>query len=104
MLVTGPTGTARPLRCTIALEARGAKTLNIIREDPIEYDLDGNGQTQANPRIEQLLRARCAPSCDRSGRHHDGEIRDLETAQIAVQAALPAGKVLRRAHQRSAIR
>lgn len=68
-------------------------------EDPIEYDLDGIGQTQVNPRIDmtfgKALRAILRQDPDVV---MIGEIRDLETAQIAVQASLTGHLVLATLH------
>jgi general secretion pathway protein E len=72
-------------------------------EDPIEYDLDGIGQTQANPRIDlsfaRALRAILRQDPDVI---MIGEIRDLETAQIAVQASLTGHLVLATLHTNDA--
>ncbi len=81
-----------------------AKLQNIMTvEDPIEYDLDGNGQTQANPRIE-LTFARALRAILRQDPDviMIGEIRDLETAQIAVQASLTGHLVLATLHTNDA--
>ena len=68
-------------------------------EDPIEYDLDGIGQTQVNPRIEMTF-ARALRAILRQDPDviMIGEIRDLETAQIAVQASLTGHLVLATLH------
>ena len=72
-------------------------------EDPIEYELDGIGQTQVNPRIE-LTFARALRSILRQDPDviMIGEIRDLETAQIAVQASLTGHLVLATLHTNDA--
>ena len=72
-------------------------------EDPIEYDLDGIGQTQVNPRIE-LTFARALRAILRQDPDvvMIGEIRDLETAQIAVQASLTGHLVLATLHTNDA--
>ena len=72
-------------------------------EDPIEYALDGVGQTQVNPRIE-LTFARALRSILRQDPDiiMIGEIRDLETAQIAVQASLTGHLVLATLHTNDA--
>jgi general secretion pathway protein E len=68
-------------------------------EDPVEYDLDGIGQTQVNPRIEMTF-ARALRAILRQDPDviMIGEIRDLETAQIAVQASLTGHLVLATLH------
>ena len=72
-------------------------------EDPIEYDLDGIGQTQVNHKIE-LTFARALRAILRQDPDvvMIGEIRDLETAQIAVQASLTGHLVLATLHTNSA--
>jgi general secretion pathway protein E len=72
-------------------------------EDPIEYALDGVGQTQVNPRIE-LTFARALRAILRQDPDiiMIGEIRDLETAQIAVQASLTGHLVLATLHTNDA--
>ncbi|MCU0756552.1 MAG: Flp pilus assembly complex ATPase component TadA, partial [Xanthomonadales bacterium] len=73
-------------------------------EDPIEYDLDGIGQTQVNPKVDMSfargLRAILRQDPDVV---MVGEIRDLETAEIAVQASLTGHLVLSTLHTNSAI-
>jgi general secretion pathway protein E len=104
VLVTGPTGSGKTTTLYAALSRLDAKTLNIMTvEDPIEYDLDGIGQTQANPRIE-LTFARALRSILRQDPDviMIGEIRDLETAQIAVQASLTGHLVLATLHTNDA--
>jgi general secretion pathway protein E len=79
VLVTGPTGSGKTTTLYAALSRLDARTLNIMTvEDPIEYDLDGIGQTQANPRIE-LTFARALRSILRQDPDviMIGEIRDL---------------------------
>jgi general secretion pathway protein E len=77
-----------------------AATSNITTvEDPIEYDLEGIGQTQVNPRIDMTF-ARALRAILRQDPDviMVGEIRDLETAQIAVQASLTGHLVLATLH------
>jgi general secretion pathway protein E len=100
ILVTGPTGSGKTTTLYAALSQLDAKRYNIVTvEDPIEYDLDGIGQTQVNPRIElsfaRALRAILRQDPDVI---MIGEIRDLETAQIAVQASLTGHLVLATLH------
>jgi general secretion pathway protein E len=104
VLVTGPTGSGKTTTLYAALSRLDAKMLNIMTvEDPIEYDLDGIGQTQANPRIE-LTFARALRAILRQDPDviMIGEIRDLETAQIAVQASLTGHLVLATLHTNDA--
>ena len=100
VLVTGPTGSGKTTTLYAALSRLDARTTNIMTvEDPIEYDLDGIGQTQVNPRIDmtfgKALRAILRQDPDVV---MIGEIRDLETAQIAVQASLTGHLVLATLH------
>ena len=104
VLVTGPTGSGKTTTLYAALSRLDARTLNIMTvEDPIEYDLDGIGQTQANVRIDlsfaRALRAILRQDPDVI---MIGEIRDLETAQIAVQASLTGHLVLATLHTNDA--
>jgi general secretion pathway protein E len=73
-------------------------------EDPIEYDLDGISQTQINPRIDMSF-ARALRTILRQDPDvvMIGEIRDLETAQIAVQASLTGHLVLATLHTNDAV-
>ncbi|SCU83326.1 general secretory pathway component, cryptic [Cupriavidus necator] len=100
VLVTGPTGSGKTTTLYAALSRLDARTTNIMTvEDPIEYDLDGIGQTQVNARIDmtfgKALRAILRQDPDVV---MIGEIRDLETAQIAVQASLTGHLVLATLH------
>ncbi len=102
ILVTGPTGSGKTTTLYAALERINDNTRNIMTvEDPIEYYIDGIGQTQVNTKVEMTfargLRAILRQDPDVV---MIGEIRDLETAQIAVQASLdrPPG-ALDAAHQ-----
>ncbi|HQT25495.1 MAG TPA: ATPase, T2SS/T4P/T4SS family, partial [Burkholderiales bacterium] len=99
-LVTGPTGSGKTTTLYAALSRLDSDVMNIMTvEDPIEYDLDGIGQTQVNPRIDmsfaKALRAILRQDPDVI---MIGEIRDLETAQIAVQASLTGHLVLATLH------
>ena len=105
VLVTGPTGSGKTTTLYAALSRLDAKSLNIMTvEDPIEYDLDGINQTQINSRIEmsfaRALRAILRQDPDVV---MIGEIRDLETAQIAVQASLTGHLVLATLHTNDAV-
>ncbi len=105
LLVTGPTGSGKTTTLYAALAQLDAVRHNIVTvEDPIEYDLDGIGQTQVNPRIE-LTFARALRAILRQDPDiiMIGEIRDLETAQIAVQASLTGHLVLATLHTNDAV-
>jgi general secretion pathway protein E len=103
-LVTGPTGSGKTTTLYSALTRLDRKTRNILTvEDPVEYELDGIGQTQVNPRIEMTF-ARALRAILRQDPDvvMIGEIRDLETAQIAVQASLTGHLVLATLHTNDA--
>jgi general secretion pathway protein E len=102
--VTGPTGSGKTTTLYAALSRLPRGTTNMMTvEDPIEYALDGVAQTQVNPRIE-LTFARALRSILRQDPDviMIGEIRDLETAQIAVQASLTGHLVLATLHTNDA--
>src|SRR5438270_8365595 len=104
VLVTGPTGSGKTTTLYAALSRLNSTTTNIMTvEDPIEYDLNGIGQTQVNARIDmtfgKALRAILRQDPDVI---MIGEIRDLETAQIAVQASLTGHLVLATLHTNDA--
>ncbi len=99
-LVTGPTGSGKTTTLYAALARLDAGKLNIMTvEDPVEYDLPSIGQTQVNARIgldfAKALRSILRQDPDVI---MIGEIRDLETAQIAVQASLTGHMVLATLH------
>lgn len=105
VLVTGPTGSGKSTTLYAALSRLDASTTNILTvEDPIEYDLPGIGQTQVNPAIDLTF-----SSALRAILRQDpdvvmiGEIRDLETAEIAVQASLTGHLVLATLHTNDAV-
>jgi general secretion pathway protein E len=105
MLVTGPTGSGKTTTLYAALTELNDKQRNILTvEDPIEYDLVGIGQTQVNAKINMTfakgLRAILRQDPDVV---MVGEIRDLETAQIAIQSSLTGHLVLSTLHTNSAI-
>jgi general secretion pathway protein E len=105
LLVTGPTGSGKTTTLYAALSRLDSASTNILTvEDPIEYHLDGIGQTQVNPRIEMTF-ARALRSILRQDPDvvMIGEIRDLETAQIAVQASLTGHLVLATLHTNDAV-
>ena len=104
ILVTGPTGSGKTTTLYAALSRLDAARSNIMTvEDPIEYELPGIGQTQVNPRIEldfaKALRALLRQDPDVI---MIGEIRDQETAQIAIQASLTGHLVLATLHTNDA--
>lgn len=103
-LVTGPTGSGKTTSLYAALSRLDRRRLNILTvEDPIEYELEGIGQIPVNPRIDmsfaRALRAILRQDPDVV---MVGEIRDLETAQIAVQASLTGHLVLATLHTNDA--
>ena len=105
ILVTGPTGSGKTTTLYAALERINNNTRNIMTvEDPIEYYIDGIGQTQVNTKVEMTfargLRAILRQDPDVV---MVGEIRDLETAEIAVQASLTGHLVLSTLHTNTAI-
>ena len=105
VLVTGPTGSGKTTTLYAALARLDASALNIMTvEDPIEYDLDGISQTQVNTRIEMSF-ARALRTILRQDPDvvMIGEIRDLETAQIAVQASLTGHLVFATLHTNDAV-
>jgi general secretion pathway protein E len=105
VLVTGPTGSGKTTTLYAAMSRLDRAALNIMTvEDPIEFALDGVGQTQVNPRID-LSFARALRSILRQDPDiiMIGEIRDLETAQIAVQASLTGHLVLATLHTNDAV-
>ncbi|GMR19981.1 MAG: type II secretion system ATPase GspE [Gammaproteobacteria bacterium] len=105
LLVTGPTGSGKTTTLYAALSRLDTSRLNIMTvEDPVEYDLDGIGQTQVNNKIDMNF-ARALRSILRQDPDviMIGEIRDLETAQIAVQASLTGHLVLATLHTNDAV-
>ena len=104
ILVTGPTGSGKTTTLYAALERINDNTRNIMTvEDPIEYLIDGIGQTQVNNKVKMTfargLRAILRQDPDVV---MVGEIRDLETAEIAVQASLTGHLVLSTLHTNTA--
>lgn len=104
LLVTGPTGSGKTTTLYAALSGINRQERNLITiEDPIEYQLAGVGQIQVNPRIELTFAAGL-----RSILRQDpdvimvGEIRDAETAEIAMQASLTGHLVLSTLHTNDA--
>jgi general secretion pathway protein E len=105
ILVTGPTGSGKTTTLYASLTELNDKSRNILTvEDPIEYQLEGVGQTQVNNKVDMTfargLRAILRQDPDVV---MVGEIRDLETAEIAVQASLTGHLVLSTLHTNSAV-
>ncbi|MEE8344067.1 MAG: type II secretion system ATPase GspE [Woeseiaceae bacterium] len=105
ILVTGPTGCGKTTTLYAALQRINDNTRNIMTvEDPIEYFIDGIGQSQVNTKVEMTfargLRAILRQDPDVV---MVGEIRDLETAEIAVQASLTGHLVLSTLHTNTAV-
>jgi len=104
VLVTGPTGSGKTTTLYASLGRLETSTTNILTvEDPVEYELPGIGQTQVNPKIDltfaKALRAILRQDPDVI---MIGEIRDFETAQIAIQASLTGHLVLATVHTNDA--
>ena len=105
ILVTGPTGSGKTTTLYAGLSSINESSRNILTiEDPVEYMLPGVGQTQVNPKVDMTfargLRAILRQDPDVV---MVGEIRDLETAEIAVQASLTGHLVLSTLHTNTAI-
>jgi len=104
ILVTGPTGSGKTTTLYSALlEIKSANTKIITTEDPVEYQLEGINQIQVHPKIGLTFAASL-----RSILRHDpdivlvGEIRDLETAENAIQASLTGHLVFSTLHTNDA--
>ena len=104
VLVTGPTGSGKTTTLYAALQELNRPDVKIITaEDPVEYHIRGINQVQVEPRIgvsfARILKAmlRCAPNVILVG-----EIRDKETAEIAIQAALTGHLVFSTLHTNDA--
>lgn len=105
MLVTGPTGSGKTTSLYASLSRlNNSKNTILTVEDPIEYYLDGIGQTQVNSKVD-LTFARGLRAILRQDPDivMVGEIRDLETAEIAVQASLTGHLVLSTLHTNTAV-
>jgi general secretion pathway protein E len=104
ILVTGPTGSGKSTTLYAGLSQIDSKERNILTvEDPIEFAIEGIGQTQVNTKVDMTfargLRAILRQDPDVV---MVGEIRDLETAQISVQASLTGHLVLSTLHTNTA--
>ncbi len=104
ILVTGPTGSGKTTTLYAALSSINHPEINIITiEDPIEYQIEGIGQIQVNPKIDLTFAAGL-----RSIVRQDpdvilvGEIRDRETAEIAIQSSLTGHLVFSTLHTNDA--
>jgi general secretion pathway protein E len=104
VLVTGPTGSGKTTTLYAGLSTLNDGARNILTvEDPVEYALDGIGQTQVNAKVGMSFAAGL-----RAILRQDpdvvmvGEIRDVETAQVAVQASLTGHLVLSTVHTNDA--
>lgn len=104
ILVTGPTGSGKTTTLYAALEKINTPDKNIITvEDPVEYQIEGIGQIQVNPKIDLTF-----ANALRSILRQDpdiiliGETRDLETAEIAIQASLTGHLVFSTLHTNDA--
>jgi general secretion pathway protein E len=105
VLVTGPTGSGKTTTLYASLGRVDTSTTNVLTvEDPVEYELPGIGQTQVNPKIDltfaKALRAILRQDPDVI---MIGEIRDFETAQIAIQASLTGHLVLATVHTNDSV-
>jgi len=105
ILVTGPTGSGKTTSLYAAIEAINERSRNIMTiEDPIEYHLEGISQTQVNSKVDMSfargLRAILRQDPDVI---MIGEIRDLETAEIAIQASLTGHLVFSTLHTNTAM-
>ena len=105
ILVTGPTGSGKSTTLYAGLSQIDSKERNILTvEDPIEYAIEGIGQTQVNTKVDMTfargLRAILRQDPDVV---MVGEIRDAETAEIAVQASLTGHLVLSTLHTNTAV-
>ena len=105
VLVTGPTGSGKTTTLYASLGRMDTASMNVLTvEDPVEYELPGIGQTQVNARID-LTFAKALRSILRQDPDviMIGEIRDHETAQIAIQASLTGHLVLATVHTNDAV-
>ena len=104
LLVTGPTGAGKTTTLYACLTQLNSPEVKLITtEDPVEYDIEGLVQVAVNPKIELSF-----ATCLRSILRHDpdiimvGEIRDKETAQVAIQASLTGHLVFSTLHTNDA--
>lgn len=105
LLVTGPTGSGKSTTLYAGLQELDRHEKNILTvEDPIEFDIDGIGQTQVNPKVDMTfargLRAILRQDPDVIS---VGEIRDGETGAIAIRAAITGHLVLSTLHTNDAV-
>ena len=104
ILLTGPTGSGKTTTLYAGLNELNSEERNILTvEDPVEYQLPGIGQMQVKPKIDLTF-----ANCLRHILRQDpdiimiGEIRDVETAQIAIQASMTGHLVLSTLHTNNA--
>jgi len=104
LLVTGPTGSGKTTTLYACLAKLHRPEVKVITtEDPVEYDIDGLVQVAVNPKIDLSF-----ASCLRAILRHDpdvvmiGEMRDQETAQVAIQASLTGHRVFSTLHTNDA--
>ena len=104
VLVTGPTGSGKSTTLYTVLSEKNREEVNIVTvEDPVEANIDGINQVQVNPKAELTF-----ASALRSILRQDpdiimiGEIRDVETAMIAIQASITGHLVVSTVHTNSA--
>ncbi len=104
ILITGPTGSGKSTTMAACLSRINTKDINILTaEDPIEYQLNGVGQVQVNPKIDLTFAAAL-----RHFLRQDpdvimvGEVRDSETAELAITAALTGHLVFSSLHTNEA--
>ena len=105
LLVTGPTGSGKSTTLYAGITELNGPERNILTvEDPIEYDIEGIGQTQVNSKVDMTF-ARGLKAMLRQDPDvvMVGEIRDLETAQIAVQASLTGHLVISTLHTNTSV-
>jgi general secretion pathway protein E len=105
ILVTGPTGSGKSTTLYAAISGINTRDRNILTvEDPVEYDLEGIGQTPVNTKVDMTF-ARALRAILRQDPDvvMIGEIRDHETAEIAVQASLTGHLVLSTLHTNTAV-
>lgn len=105
ILVTGPTGSGKTTSLYSMLTVLNKNTRNILTvEDPVEYNLPGIGQTQVNTKVDMSfakgLRAILRQDPDIV---MVGEIRDLETVEVSIQASLTGHLVLSTLHTNTAV-
>jgi type IV pilus assembly protein PilB len=103
ILVTGPTGSGKSTTLYTTLATISKPTVNVITvEDPVEYRMPGINQVQVNTKAGMTFAAASARSCDPTPTSSSGEIRDEETAKIAIESSLTGHLVLSTLHTNDA--